>query len=277
MALLLLVLAPTAGAGDEEPDIMQPLLAQDVTLNNGVTPFAPQWQHGPGGRTLTFGFGIEKILSSRLDAEVDSGWTFESPKGESRKTYPSDVSMMLHYVFLTIPEFQLTLIPNLSLATSGEASSRTSWGSAIAWGGRLAALPDRWDLGWLRAVEVHGDFGYSSNIGNIGDPELYFDPVLDYSLPYLTYITDQPMPWPLGHLCFFSEFNFDQVLAGDQRGAATMFVTPGVTYLSKIMQISVGTQLPINHPAAHSESVGLIGKLTFFVDAIDPRFGWKPF
>jgi len=56
-----------------------------------------------------------------------------------------------------------------------------------------------------------------------------------------------------------------------------MYVTPGLSYLNEILQVSAGVQVPVDRVAQQTENFAIIGKLTFFVDAMYPIFAWKPF
>lgn len=65
-----MLFAQVARASGDEPDLMQTLIAQDATLNNNLTLIEPRWQKNAGGRALELGFGVEKMLSPRLDIEI---------------------------------------------------------------------------------------------------------------------------------------------------------------------------------------------------------------
>ena len=85
----------------------------------------------------------------------------------------------------------------------------------LSWGGRLGEIAeDGWPRRYMRAIELQGDVGYSHGFGSGGSDEIFFDPVLDYSMPYVGYSTDLRAPWPFRNLCVFTEaFNFDQLLS----------------------------------------------------------------
>src|SRR5260370_14035912 len=74
------MLAEPRAADAQEPDLMQTLIAEDVTLNNNLMPFASTWDRGREGRDLTFGFGVEKQVSERFGITIESEWDSRSPR-----------------------------------------------------------------------------------------------------------------------------------------------------------------------------------------------------
>jgi hypothetical protein len=64
--LILVAQVGTASGADDEPDLMQTLVAQDATLNNNLEPIEVRWIRGPDHRELAFGFGVEKVIARNL-------------------------------------------------------------------------------------------------------------------------------------------------------------------------------------------------------------------
>jgi len=90
---------------------MQTLIAQDATLNNNLTLIEPRWQKNAGGRMLELGFGVEKMLSPRLDIEIDGQWNSISPRTGPAGTAFGDIDLDLKYVLLKEAEFQIAVAP----------------------------------------------------------------------------------------------------------------------------------------------------------------------
>ena len=111
--MLWMLLGQVTRASGEEPDLMQTLIAQDATLNNNLTLIEPRWQKNGSGRALELGFGVEKMLSPRLDIEIGGQWDSISPRDGPAGTAFGDIDVDLKYVFLKWPEFQLVLAPQL--------------------------------------------------------------------------------------------------------------------------------------------------------------------
>jgi hypothetical protein len=277
--VLWMLLAQVARASGEEPDLMQTLIAQDATLNNNLTLVEPRWQKNAGGRALGLGFGVEKMLSPRLDIEIGGQWDSISPRSGPAGTAFGDIDVDLKYVFLKWSEFQIVVAPQLSLPTASrilDEPTEVHAGGLLSWGGRLGSVSQ---YGWpryLRAIELQGDLGYSHGFGG-GSDEIFFDPVVDYSMPYLGYSTGIRTPWPMRNLCVFTELNFSQLLSGGGDGSLSMFATPGVAYVSETYQTTVGVQLPLTKAAEKSAQIAVVGSFTIFMDQLSPRFGWTPF
>jgi hypothetical protein len=276
---LLLLMQATRVSG-EEPDLMQTLIAQDATLNNNLTLIEPRWQKTAGGRSLELGFGVEKMLSPRLEIEIDGQWNSISPRTGPGGTAFGDIDVDLKYVLLKGAEFQIAAAPQFSIPTAShilDEPTEVRAGGFLSWGGRLSDIAkDGWRR-YMRAIELQGDLGYSHGFGSGGSNEIFFDPVLDYSMPYLGYSTDLRAPWPFRKLCVFTEFNFSQLLSGRGDRSLSLFATPGVAYVSDTYQATVGVQLPLTHGAEKNAQIAVVVSFIIFMDQISPNFGWNPF
>jgi hypothetical protein len=91
--VLWMLLAQATRASGEEPDLMQTLIAQDATLNNNLTLVEPRWQKNADGRMLELGFGVEKMLSPRLDIEIGGQWDSISPRSGPASTAFGDIDV----------------------------------------------------------------------------------------------------------------------------------------------------------------------------------------
>lgn len=281
--LALCVLLASAGHAladePEKPDLMQTLIAEDATLNNNLNLLEPRWQRNSQGKAFALGFGVEKMLSSHLDVEVAGQWKSASPRGERSGTAFGDVDLALKYVFLELPDFQFAAAPQLSIPTQSHiAGERTEVqaGGLLSWGGRLGIKSEQGWIRYLRAVEFQGDIGYSHGFGGRGSDEIFFDPVVDYSMPYLAYSTDVRARWPLKNLCAFTELNFEQLLGGEGDGSLSLFATPGLAYVTDTYQMTIGVQLPLTHGAEREAQTAVVGSVMIFMDKVNPIFAWMP-
>ena len=264
-------------AHDAGPDMLRPLLGIDVSPGNDFAPFAPQWMRTSEGRTLGFGFGIDKMLSEKVDIEVESAMnSFKSREGSKELGFDA-VDAVSRYMIVNQPDVQVSVAPHLTIDTGsfGDHVGLGSAGFAAMFGGRGGALPDGWNLGFLRAIEVHSDLGYSRITQDGTGNEVFFDPMLDYSFPYLEYLTKSQLPWPLRKLCVFGELNFDEVIDGTEHGAPTLYETSGIGYVSEAYQVSAGVQLPLNHAGERAQQIAIMGEIEFALDDV-PVFGWMP-
>ncbi len=179
------------------------------------------------------------------------------------------------YVFLNHPDLRFAVAPLLSIGTGGlaQVSGVSAAGAAVLFGGRGGALPEDWNLGYLRAFEVHSDLGSSRITSGGSGEEIYFDSVLDYSLPYLQYLTESHLPWMIRNLCIFTELNFDAVVGGSSKAAPTLYATPGLSYLTEDYLVSAGVQLPTQSLGRPQSAGGMAGAgIQFFLDKV-PGFG----
>jgi len=272
---------PWAAEADE-PDLMQTLVAEDATLNNQLMPFAPTWDRGREGRHLTFGFGVEKQLSERFGVTIDNDWDSWSPRQGRASAGFSNLDLALKYVFLKLPEqgFAFALTPSISLPTNSHLGGEPMYvlaGTALSWGGRLNQLANRGWTRFLRAIEIQGDVAYSRTFDGQGSGSLFFDPVLDYSMPYLNYATGGSLPWCLRYFCPFIELDLQQAMGSEGYRPSVSFLMPGLALLTETYQVSVGTQVALNHEAARDRQIAIVASILIFLDAIDRRFAWTPF
>ena len=267
-----------AEAGDMGPGMMEPLLAIDVNPGNSITPFAPHWMRGPEGRTLGFGFGVDKMLASNFDIEIDGAWDSFSPHEGASESGFGNVDVLSRLLFVNQPDMQAGVAPQVSLSVGSfeQSVGFSNAGFALLGSARGGALPQDWNLGFLRAFELHADLGYSRILSNGSGDEIFFDPVLDYSLPYLQHLTKTELPWPLRNLCFFAELNFDAVVSGSEQGPPTLYATPGISYMTDGYQVSAGVQLPLNHAGEHDQQIAVLAMIDISLDNL-PVLGWMPF
>lgn len=274
--LILLTRVETVHGAEDAPDLMQTLVAEDATLNNNLELIEARWVSGPNRREAALGFGVEKILANNLGMEVMTEWEDNFPRFVRSGNGFGNIDVTLKYLLLKYPEsdFQMALTPAMSLRTStriGGDDLSNSAGVGISWGGRLSGLKNAGWQRYFRAVEFQGDVGYSRNLGASSADDFYFDPVIDYSLPYLSYAGATRVPRPLRNLCAFVEFNFDQPLSSPNDGPQ-MLLTPGAAYLTRYLQISAGIQIALNRTTSSNKNTDLLCSVTIFLDALNPVF-----
>jgi hypothetical protein len=259
---------------------MQTLIAEDVTLNNNIEPIETMWQGGPDGRQTTFGFGFEKTIAEHVAMDVSSEFDSVSPHDSAGSEGFGNVDLLLKYVFLSLPPFNFASGLTVSLPTNshiGDQTMDTSTHVFLAWGGRLSELPKHGWRRYLRALEVQGDIDYSHTFSRPQTDDLSFDPVLDYSLPYLSYSGFTGIGGPLRNICIFTEMSFDLLLSGAERHSLAIFVTPGIAYMTPAYQVSVAMQLPLDRNARQAENVAVIAGVVIAIDRIEPAFAWTLF
>jgi hypothetical protein len=192
-------IATVYAAEDEAPDLMQTLVAGDATLNNNLNLLEPRWIRGSEGREMSFGFGVEKLIAQNLEIEIGGEWDQIWPQQRPSAGGFGNVDFGLKYLFLREGQFQFAVGPTVSLPTNTRIAGddmQPFAGVDFLWGGRLTGLPHTGWAEYLKAIEIQGDLGYSRAVGAAADDEFHFDPVIDYSFPYLAYVDGAKVPWP---------------------------------------------------------------------------------
>jgi hypothetical protein len=213
---------------------------------------------------------------------IDIGSEFKSvsPRDSAGDEGFGNVDLLLKYVFLSLPLFSFASGLTVSLPTNshiGGETMDTNAGVFLAWGGRLSGLSKSGWRSYLRAVEIQGDIAYSHTFAGSGTDDVSFAPVLDYSLPYLSYSGFTGIAAPLRNICIFTEMSFDLLLSGAERHSLAIFITPGIAYMTPGYQISVAMQLPLDRQARQAENVAVIAGVIIAIDRIEPAFAWTLF
>jgi hypothetical protein len=262
---------------------IEPLIAGDANPKNEFDILKPSWYRTAEGREFSIGFSLEKKLSENLSLEMESAWTDLSPKDSGAVSGFDNLEMMGKYAFLTDPEHELRLsmAATMSLPTgnpSAGAETHARLGPEILWAKGFGDIPNSAILKYLRPFGIDGDFGYAPALSGEPSHEMFADNVVEYSFPYLSNnVKDIGLPWPLRNLYLFTEFNYDQLITGPPgQTFPDIRVTPGVAFMNYYIQISVGTQVPLNHAAVADDHAAVLGLLDLFIDDIFPWTNWTP-
>jgi hypothetical protein len=283
VALLIPIRAKAHGTvGDYT--FLEPLVAEDANPKNEFDIVAPSWHRTSDGREFSIGSSLEKKLSENFSITAATAWDANSPNDGRPVEGFENLKLLAKYAFLTIPEheFRLSAAVGLEIPVgnpSTGASTHFRMGPELLWAKGLGDLPDLPWLMWLRPLGLQGDVGYSANTSGRAIHELFADEVIEYSFPYLNNaVRDVGMKWPLRNLYPFVEFNYDQLLAGP---AGSTFpdvrITPGIAYVDHYIEISIGTQFPLNSATSPSNHAAVLGLLDLFIDDILPAVNWTPF
>jgi hypothetical protein len=109
--------------------------------------------------------------------------------------------------------------------------------------------------------------------GHISDA-LFADGMVEYSLLYLSNnVHDIGLKPPFRNLFLFTEFNYDQLVAGPSGETFPNLVTPGIAYVGYRFQVSVGTQLALNNASIPGTHAAVLGLVDIFYDSLFPRWG----
>jgi hypothetical protein len=284
LALTLTIAIPTAAfahgvVGDYV--FLEPLIAEDPTPANEFDIAVPSWNKTSGGNNFSLGYSLEKVLYEdqaympRFSVGVSNAWHYQWPKQAPDQHGFDDLEMFAKWAFFVSPrhEFLLSAAALLSLPTgnpSVEEQSHTSLGPMFLWEKGMGDLPNWSVVKYLRPLGFQGDFGYLPALGGHTSHSMFADEVVEYSLPYLSNsVRDIGLKGPFRNLFLFTEFNYSQLITGpSQETFPGIVATPGIAYVSYHFELSLGTQLALNHASVPGTHAAVIGLLDIFYDSI---------
>ena len=261
---------------------IEPFITEDVNPKNEFVIARPEWDHARDGRTLSFGFGLEKKISDRFSLTLDSSWLDITPKpaAEPHASGFDNLGVTLKYAFFINPVHEaIASIALESTAPTGTekvgAEQNASFKPFLLYGKGLNELPDA--LEYLRPFGVQGDAGFEIAIDRARTTTLAHNVAIEYSIPYLQQaVHDFGLAWPLSNLIGDTEFNFEHGVNGEEQGRSKVFVTPGFVYMDRYVELGVAGRFPLDQ-AAHDElDWGVIFIVDLFIDDILPWTRWQP-
>jgi len=261
---------------------IEPFIAEDVNPKNEFVIGRPEWDHSRDGRTLGFGFGLEKKLSDRFSITLDSEWDDFTPKphAEPHASGFNNLGITLKYAFFIDPAHEaIASIALESTAATGTekvgAEKDPSFKPFLLYGKGANELPDC--LEYLRPLAVAGDAGFEISIDRERTTALAHNVAIEYSVSYLQQaVRDFGLPWPIDDFIGDTEFNFEHRVNGEGHGHSKVFVTPGFVYMDRWVELGIAGRFPLNQ-AAHDElDWGIVFIVDFFIDDIFPWTKWQP-
>jgi len=265
---------------------LEPLVAEDPTPANELDLPQPGWVKSSDANDYSIGFEIEKVLyrdenyMPRFSLSAATAWHHLSPyEGPSADGFENlELSTKWAFFYSLKHEFltSAALAVQLPVGAAGiREESHTSMGPEILWEKGFGDLPNLPGLKFLRPFGIQSDIGYLPALGGHTNHELFADAVLEYSLLYLSNnVHDIGLKQPFRNLFLFTEFNYDQLVAGSSGEMfPNVLVTPGIAYVGYRFQISLGTQLALNNAAMAGTHAAVLGLIDIFYDSIIPRFG----
>ncbi|HUY26027.1 MAG TPA: hypothetical protein VMV27_01290 [Candidatus Binataceae bacterium] len=269
---------------------LEPLIAEDPTPANELDIVQPTWNRSAGGRTLSIGSSIEKVLGTdseglpRLSVGGGTTWLYQSPSQGPNAEGFGDLDLFAKYAFLIVPEHEFLMSFALQMQIPAgnpgvEEQQHASLGPELLWEKGLGDLPNLPYLKYLRPLGFQGDVGYLPALGGHTSHQLFADQVIEYSLQYLSNnVQDIGLKPPLRNLFLFTEFNYSQLVKGPPGETFPNFVaTPGIAYVGYRFELSVGTQLALNNASVPGTHAAVLGLLDIFYDSIIPQGNWKLF
>jgi hypothetical protein len=261
---------------------IEPFITEDVNPKNEFVIARPEWDHSREGRTLHFGFGLEKKLADRLSLTLDSEWADITPQAhdEPHASGFGNLGLTLKYAFLRDePHEAILSIALESTAPTGTAKigaeADPSFKPFLLYGKGFGDLPSA--LAYLRPLALQGDAGFEVSIDRARTTTLAHNVAVQYSVPYLqSFVRDLGLRWPLNDLIADVEFNFEHGVNGDAQGKTSVFATPGIVYMDQYVELGVAGRFPLNARAHDELDWGVMWIVDLFIDDIFPWTRWQP-
>jgi hypothetical protein len=126
------------------------------------------------------------------------------------------------------------------------------------------------ELSWIRPLAVQTDTGVEAPLGaGRPDTEMVANVALQYDLSVLhEHVT---FPGWMERFVISTELNFETPLGGPQRGETETFVTAGLTWRAKQVQVGLAFQVPVEGGNDHRFVV--MPMVSWFYDQTFPRLG----
>jgi hypothetical protein len=264
---------------------LEPMVAEDANPKNEFDILRPSWVRTSEGREFSLGFSLEKKLSENSSILIGNEWLEQSPKEGPYARGFNNIELLPKYAFFTSPEHELRFSAGLKMEIpTGDrdvgAESHFRMGPELLWAKGMGDLPNSCAfLKYLRPIGFQGDLGYTANTTGRAVHDLFADEVIEYSLPYLSNsVRDIGLPWPLRNMYLYTEFNYDQLLAGPAgQTFPDIRITPGIAFMNRYIELSVATQFPLNNATVPNNHAAVLGLLDLFIDDLIPQTNWTPF
>jgi hypothetical protein len=265
-----------------ERSFIEPFITEDVNPKNEFVIARPEWDHSRDGRTLGFGFGLEKKLTDRFSITLDSEWDDITPKphDEPHASGFNNLGITLKYAFFIEPVHEaIASIALESTAPTGTtdvgAEVDPSFKPFLLYGKGAGDLPA--SLKYLRPFAVQGDAGFEISTDRARTTTLAHNVAVEYSIPYLqAFVRDFGLRWPLNDVITDCEFNFEHGVNGEEHGKSSVSVTPGFVYMDRWVEVGVAGRFPLNEQAHKDLDWGIIFIVDLFIDDIFPWTRWQP-
>jgi hypothetical protein len=282
MAILMMLIAASAARAQTGRRVfIDPLVTEDATPDNELE-LAPGWNREARASDANFAWSVEKQFSKNFSIEVSCAFDSVSRSREHSSEGIDGTEILAKWAFFNSEEHEALVAIGADLfPSSGDAGkgaeTHSRGGPLLLWEKGFGDLPDSSGLHYLRPFALQGDMGYFPTWGGPQADEIVFDLTLEYSLDYLADSGERlPISSVIAPLVPFVEFNYDQIAIGRRQNTPPdLRVTPGLAYLFGPCQLTIGTQVALNHTASHNVQSAVLTLLDFDLDEIIPGAGWE--
>ena len=287
-----LLIIPTAAslafARTIERNFIEPLITED-TFTTDEAGLIPGWSRGADSREFFLAVQFEKSLAQNASIEITGQWDQQSPPGNSRdRTGFDNLEVLPKYLLYVSDTHELRIaaaIDSFFPVGDSQVEDNTHFlaGPMLLWAKGMSDLPQSSWLRYLRPVEIQSDGGYLFKFSGSDSGEAFADAVVAYNFAFMAGEIEraaQPswMNWPIENLAPFAEMNYVE-FAGGRRGRTppALLLTPGLAYMSGPYQVSIGTQVALDHAASQQDKVSILGLLNVQLAPLIPAIAWRPF
>jgi hypothetical protein len=279
--LMVLMAASAARAQTGRRVFIDPLVTEDATPDNELE-LAPGWNRESRRSDANFAWSVEKQFSKNFSIEVSCAFDSVSRSREHSSEGIDGTEILAKWAFFTSDEHEALVAIGADLfPSSGDAGkgaeTHSRGGPLLLWEKGFGDLPDSSEFHYLRPFALQSEMGYFPTWGGPQADEFIFNLTIEYSLEYLADSGERlPMSFLTAPLVPFVEFNYDQIAIGRRQNTPPDFrVTPGLVYLFGPCQLTIGTQVALNHTASHNVQSAVLTLLDFDLDEIIPGAGWE--
>ena len=288
LVALTVIAASRSLAQTSERNFVEPLITED-TFTTDEAGLLPGWSRGADSRSFFLAAQIEKSLAQNVSVEVTAQLDQQSPAGTRRdRTGSDDLEVLPKYAFYVAAEHEFRLaaaIDSFFPVGDPQVENNTHYlaGPMLLWAKGMGDLPRTSWLRYLRPIEVQGDGGYLCKFSGSFGGQAFADAAFAYNLPFIAgdaggATAARWMRWPLASLAPFAEINYLEFPDGRRgRTPPVMLLTPGLAYLSGPYQLSIGTEVALNHAASQNDKASVLGLLNVQLGPLFPAIGWTPF
>jgi hypothetical protein len=262
-----------------------PLTIEDPVPANDFVIAQPRWESSRDMESFGYSSSIFKQLSSRVMLDVSTDWVQTWPRHQRSRSGFTDVELLPMYQFVRSTRHALILAAaaNFQIATGGPAGAgaddTTRLGPYLLFAKGMGTLPDGGWARYLRPILLQGGVGYGFDTSHQGKQHPIAGIAVSYSIPFIEHHVEWiPVGPLLSQLALFSEFSYDQTVAGSSGRTPPDFrIVPGLAILTKKYQLAFGVQLPLNHYATREDRIAVIGMFDIFYDELVPALGKQLF
>lgn len=250
----------------------------------------------PSAKEIDLSFDVSKRITEAFGVTVSRTWSHIGPTGMPSMSGWQNLETAFQYQVLKDPTHELAILAGVVVewgATGAEAVGADRFSTitpTIYVGKGFGDLPD--SMGWLRAVAVTGQVGYSfptTRTITMVDPDsgdisfrnnpnfLRYSGSLQFSMPYLkSSIVDLGLPDFINHLIPIVEAQFLTPIANNAGTGinTTGTINPGVIWVGNYFQVGVEAIIPINRTSGNG--VGAMAQLHLYLDDIFPTTIGRP-